>query len=89
MSISVAQKKRGRPATGKTPIIGLRLPPELIARVDEWCAGREDCTSRSDAIRKLVEMALAAEPGSSTTPRPSSPPAETIQPRPAPRPRRR
>jgi Ribbon-helix-helix protein, copG family len=56
-SISVKQKKRGRPATGVRPIVGLRLSEEEIARVDHWAKERD--ISRSDAIRALIERGLS------------------------------
>jgi len=56
-SISVKQKKRGRPATGVRPIVGLRLSEEEIARVDRWAKERD--ISRSDAIRALIERGLS------------------------------
>jgi len=52
------KKKRGRPATGHDPLVGVRLPPELIAAIDAW-AKRERAVSRSDAIRRFIERALA------------------------------
>jgi hypothetical protein len=55
-SISAKQKKRGRPATGVRPMIGLRLSKADIARLDRW-AGQHGLT-RSDAIRTLIDHAL-------------------------------
>ena len=54
--LSAKQKKRGRPATGVRPMIGLRLSKPDIARVDRW-ASQHDVT-RSDAIRTLINLAL-------------------------------
>jgi hypothetical protein len=54
-------KRRGRPASGKDTLVGVRLPPELIARIDGW-AKREGAVTRSAAIRRLVEQSLAATP---------------------------
>ena len=56
---AVEPKKRGRPATGRDPFVGIRLPAELIQAVELW-AGRNDTPSRSEAIRRLVELGLAA-----------------------------
>jgi hypothetical protein len=50
------KKRRGRPATGKDPLVSARMPAELIARVEEWAEAND--TSRSDAVRKLVERGL-------------------------------
>jgi predicted DNA binding CopG/RHH family protein len=55
-SISAKQKKRGRPATGVRPMIGLRLSEDDIERVDRWA--KERGMSRSDAIRALIEQGL-------------------------------
>jgi len=56
------QKKRGRgrPATGKDPLIALRLPREVIGAVDAW-ATRHKAGSRSAAVRTMIEMALRAK----------------------------
>ena len=56
-SIKVKHKKRGRPATGKDPIFGARLPREMIAAITSWA--KEMSISRSEAMRRLVEKALA------------------------------
>ena len=55
-SIPVKQKKRGRPATGHDPLIGVRFPAQLTASVDHFGAERD--MSRSEAVRYLVEQAL-------------------------------
>lgn len=55
-SIKVEPKKRGRPATGKDPLVGLRLPPEMIVRLDAWADGQG--LSRSEAIRRIIGNAL-------------------------------
>ena len=59
MSIAVEPKKRGRPATGRDPLVGFRAPPELLALLDSY-AEREGL-KRSEAIRGLVEQALKAK----------------------------
>jgi Ribbon-helix-helix protein, copG family len=58
-SIKVIPKKRGRgrPATGKDPLVALRLPPELIAAVDAWVS-RHKAASRSAAIRAMIEATV-------------------------------
>jgi Ribbon-helix-helix protein, copG family len=56
---NVKQKRRGgRPATGHDPVTALRMPPALTARVDEWARQQPDQPSRSEAIRRMIEMAL-------------------------------
>ena len=52
-------KKRGRPATGRDPVTAIRLPEDLRVRVEAWAAKLPDTPSRSEAIRRLVEIGLA------------------------------
>ena len=58
-SIKVNQKKRGRPATGRDPVSAVRLPTELTTAVDKWGEAHE--VTRSEAIRRLVELGLKAK----------------------------
>jgi metal-responsive CopG/Arc/MetJ family transcriptional regulator len=58
-SIAVLRKKRGRPATGQDPVTAIRLPVKLRSRLDAWCKQQEDQPSRSEAIRRILEQALA------------------------------
>jgi hypothetical protein len=51
----------GRPPTGKTPTIGLRLTPEKRRQVEEWAARQKDKPSLSEAIRRLIDRALLSE----------------------------
>jgi hypothetical protein len=53
---SIRQKKRGRPATGVRPIVGVRLTEAEIERIDRWAAGQK--LKRSEALRKLIERGL-------------------------------
>jgi hypothetical protein len=59
-STSGTPKKRGRPATGRDPLVTARLRAEMIANV-EACAANHEVT-RSEAIRRLVELGLNAAP---------------------------
>jgi hypothetical protein len=54
----VKQKKRGRgrPATGTTPHLGLRLPKSVIDRLEVEAAARG--LSRSELIRRLLDGAM-------------------------------
>jgi hypothetical protein len=53
-------RRGGRPATtGPTPMIGLRLARDWVARVDSYATKRQ--MNRSGAIRRLLEKALASE----------------------------
>jgi Ribbon-helix-helix protein, copG family len=66
-SITVEPKKRGRgrPATGRDPHIALRVPPEMLAEIDDW-AQRNDL-SRSKAMRELMAIGLITHPGARGT----------------------
>ena len=52
----------GRPATGKAPMMSLRMPPALTEAVDKWAFRQVDRPFRSEAIRRLVEAGLANTP---------------------------
>jgi Arc/MetJ-type ribon-helix-helix transcriptional regulator len=51
-------KTPGRSAPSRDALVGVRLPPGLIAQIDGW-SRREEVKSRSKAIRRLVELGLA------------------------------
>lgn len=55
-SIKVIPKKRGRPATGKDPLVALRLPAATIKALDAWRDAKD--MSRSEAIRGMIEKGL-------------------------------
>jgi hypothetical protein len=57
-SIKVKPKKRGRPATGKDPLMGFRAPPDIRASIVRWAELQPDNPSLSEAIRRLVELGL-------------------------------
>jgi hypothetical protein len=50
------KKRRGRPATGKDPLVSARLPQPLIDQVEQWSASNS--VTRSEAVRRLVELGL-------------------------------
>jgi len=61
----VVPKKRGRPFTGvdnRDPVTAIRLSPDLRAAIDAWAARQDDKPPRSEAIRRMIEQALAAAP---------------------------
>jgi hypothetical protein len=62
-SISVNKKSRGRPKKkgGVYPVTAVRLPPELGAAVDKWAGSQDDAPTRSEAVRRLVEIGLRAK----------------------------
>jgi hypothetical protein len=59
-NVNVAKKKkrgRGRPyAGGRDPLVALRMPPELTKRIDALAGAEPDQPSRSEMIRRLVEL---------------------------------
>ncbi len=62
-SITVMPKRRGRPATGRDPSVVVRFPPVLTEAVDAWARKAGDDVSRSEAIRRLVELGLKRREG--------------------------
>jgi hypothetical protein len=58
-SIAVTPKKRGRPATGQDPVLTVRLPPNTRLAIENWARQQKDKPSRSEAIRRLIDIALA------------------------------
>jgi len=63
-AISVNQKKRsrGRPPTGRDPAVAVRLPARVIKALDRWGKDQaEPADTRSEAIRRLIELALKAK----------------------------
>jgi Ribbon-helix-helix protein, copG family len=54
------RKKMGRPATGRDPTLGSRVPAQIIAAVDAYAA--KASISRSDAVRRLIEAGLKRLP---------------------------
>ena len=60
-SKKVIPKKRGRPRTGKDPMLAFRAPPAFTAEVEAWAKRQPDSPSRSEALRRLVELGLAGK----------------------------
>lgn len=52
-------RKRGRPATRRDPVTAIRLSAELREVIDHWAARQPDKPTRSEAIRRLLEVGLA------------------------------
>ncbi len=48
----------GRKPTGTDPARTIRLSDEFLDKVDYWATQQEDQPSRSEAIRRLVELGL-------------------------------
>lgn len=54
----MAEKRRGAKPIGKGTMIGVRLQPESLARLDRWRLEQADKPSRPEAIRRLVSEAF-------------------------------
>ena len=50
------KKKRGRPATGKKPMVGVRMSDDLQDQVRVWAEQQDDDLPLATAIRRLVEL---------------------------------
>jgi hypothetical protein len=68
--IPQSRKKPGPPATGKGLQVGTRWHEPLLGMIDAWAARQDDKPPRSEAIRRLVERGLAAEPAPAKPRRP-------------------
>jgi hypothetical protein len=59
-SIKVQPKKpRGRPGTGKDPLLTIRAPKPIIQAIEDWAA--KNAVTRSEAVRRLVGIGLKAK----------------------------
>jgi len=54
-------RRPGRPATGKDPMMALRMSPDIRAEIEAWASQQDGQPSRSEAIRRLVELGLKAK----------------------------
>ena len=66
--IKVDRKRRGRPPTGRATLVSSRFPGEVVAAVEAWAVAKQ--TTRSDAIRRLVEIGLKVKPTAKTVGKP-------------------
>jgi hypothetical protein len=59
-SIPVNKKSRGRPKKqgGVDPVSAVRLPEHLSDQIESWSRKQSDAPTRSEAIRRLVELGL-------------------------------
>jgi hypothetical protein len=57
----ISRKKRGPPPTGKGVPILVRIRPPLLRTLDEWIGNQEVSITRPQAIRRLIEIALAGK----------------------------
>ena len=54
----IPKKTRVRPATGRDPVTAIRLSQDMRDAVDAWAVNQNDKLSRSEAIRRLIEIGL-------------------------------
>src|ERR1700722_4768161 len=59
MKKSIPKKKTGRPATGKDPLYGVRIADDLMNQIMH--RAKADGATRSEAIRRLVELGLTVK----------------------------
>jgi hypothetical protein len=52
------KKRRGRPATGKDPMVGVRMSEDFQAEIRSWAGKQDDDPPLATAIRRLVEIGL-------------------------------
>jgi hypothetical protein len=50
--------RRGRPATGTAPLVGVRMSDEFQSQIKAWAKKQDDQPALATAIRQLVEIAL-------------------------------
>jgi hypothetical protein len=60
-SIKDNPKKRGRPATGNAPMVGVRMTDEFQNAIKAWARKQPDDPPLAPAIRRLVELGLKAK----------------------------
>lgn len=54
----ITQKRRGPKPTGQGTLIGVRLQPDELKKLDDWAAGQSDKPSRPEAIRRILRQTL-------------------------------
>jgi hypothetical protein len=52
------KKKRGPAPTGINPMIGVRMPPDELARLDAYIADQPEPVNRPTAIRNILNEYL-------------------------------
>jgi hypothetical protein len=60
-SINDNQKRRGRPATGTAPMVGVRMTDEFQDAIKAWAKKQPDHPPLAVAIRLLVELGLTVK----------------------------
>jgi hypothetical protein len=58
--VNIEKKRgRGRPPTEATPVL-VRVMPDQLEKLDAWIKRHDDKLGRPEAIRRLLDQALAA-----------------------------
>jgi hypothetical protein len=60
-SINDNHKRRGRPATGTAPLVGVRMTEEFQSEIKAWARKQPDHPALAAAIRRLVELGLTVK----------------------------
>jgi hypothetical protein len=71
----VPKKRRGPAPTGKGTQIGMRWQGSELTMIDDWVAVQSEPYTRSEAIRRLVELGLTVK----TPARPVSKPGRRLR----------
>jgi hypothetical protein len=58
---SIPVVRKSAVATGQDPVTAARLSPVLKSQIEDWAKQQPDNPSRSEAIQRLVQLALAAK----------------------------
>ena len=56
----ITQKRRGPAPTGKGTLVGVRLQPDDLGKLDAYISKQPDEPSRPEAIRRVLDAALPA-----------------------------
>lgn len=54
----LTRKRRGPAPTGVNPLVGVRMPPEELARLDAYIADQKTSMNRQTAIRNILNEHL-------------------------------
>ena len=65
MGKAITKRRRGRPPTGAGILIGTRWRAPIVHAIDRWRRQQPDTPGRTEAVRLLVEWALAEMPSTS------------------------
>ncbi|THD47842.1 MAG: hypothetical protein E8A46_23430 [Bradyrhizobium sp.] len=77
-SINDNQKRRGRPATGTAPLVGVRMTLEFQKPIKAWAKSQDDRPTMAEAVRRLVAIGLGSVKVSRAQKRSDSPTARDL-----------